>query len=112
MDMDMPPLSPDAAPAEAPARIKLVCRVEQDAYRVYFSANGREWQLPESPQEQLALRLLDAHDPEARLREVAAASADGCAVLVFRTDTRQMEEFGDLLGSLDEGDDDTSRPAD
>ena len=109
MDMDTP-LVPDET--AAPEKIKLVCRYDRDGYRVYFSAKGREWELPETPEEQLALRLLDAHAPQDRLREVAKASEDGCAVLVFRTDTLQMEEFSRLLDEGGIPTDDPARPED
>ena len=79
-----------AAPEQETApKLKIICRLQGGQYTEQLVADS-----PEGAED--AKALLHAFSPESLTRDLTAACGDG-SVVVFRTDTRQMEEFRALL---------------
>ena len=86
---------PEEQPQEAAPKLKIICRMQEGSYT--------EQLVTESPAQSGgadAQRLLHAFTPEQLTRDLTAACGEG-SVVVFRTDSRQMEEFRALLAEHD-----------
>ena len=75
-------------------RIKIICKIQEDgAFQEQLLLNESDTADEAARQ---ASRLLRLFSPEQLTRQLSAQYGAG-SVLVFRTDTRQMQEFSDLL---------------
>ncbi|MBR3630312.1 MAG: hypothetical protein IKN55_07570 [Oscillospiraceae bacterium] len=74
---------------EAAPKLKIICRLQEGRYSEQLVA-----EVPDGADD--AMALLHAFSPESLTRNLTEACGDG-SVVVFRTDTRQMEEFRALL---------------
>ena len=85
----------ESCPAKETApRLKVICRMQGDTYTEKLVAEenaggGEDAQV-----------LLHAFAPETLTRSLTAACGEG-SVVVFRTDSRQMEEYRALLDAHD-----------
>lgn len=92
---DMPEVQEE--PVAAP-KLKIICRLQEGAYT--------EQLVTEEPAQaggDDAKALLHAFAPEKLIRDITEACGEG-SVVVFRTDSRQMEEFRSLLTEHDVSD--------
>lgn len=81
--------TPTAQQEEAPAKLKIICRLQEGQYTEQLVAES-----PDGAED--AKALLHAFTPETLTRDLTAACGEG-SVVVFRTDVRQMAEFRALL---------------
>lgn len=81
---------------ETPEKIKFICRMTGGTYSEEVHTDEQTHSAPVTADEQSAQQLLHAFAPDALLREMAQTGG-GDAVLVFRTDSVQMQEFRTLL---------------
>lgn len=79
---------------EAAPRLKIICRMQGDAYTEQLVAEENATGSEE------AQALLHAFAPETLTRSLTEACGEG-SVVVFRTDARQMEEYQALLSAHD-----------
>lgn len=80
---------------KTPARLKIICRVQDGQYSEELRCNDLTRTAPFTDAESHAFMLLHSFSPEQHTREFCQRVPG--AVLVFRTDTVQMEQFAALL---------------
>ncbi len=84
---------------EAITKIKLICRMQKGAYSRQLLLDNVPAAAAESPEVQRAVQFFDAFSPEQLTREGCDTFGEGF-VLVFRTDTSQMQAFAEEIQKL------------
>lgn len=80
---------------ETPAKLKIICRVQNGRYSEELRVNDVSRCAPYTDEENRAFALLHSFSPEERTRALCKETPD--SVLVFRTDAAQIAEFETLL---------------
>ena len=78
-----------------PAKLKIICRVQDGRYTEELRVDNVNRKPPYSDAENRAFALLHSFSPEERTRALCREKPD--SVLVFRTDAAQIAEFETLL---------------
>ncbi len=80
-------------------RIKYICRMKDGQYSQQLLVNGTEYAQPATPEIRQAEQFFAAFAPRTLTKEGAAAFGENF-VLVFRTDSSQMQAFAEEIQKL------------